>query len=446
MTQKLFFRSFVTLAITASWLLIPVAGSATQSEPSLGKKNVEQVTESKTQALGVLEGRVLGKSNKAKIIALLTADKVEMIRFDQQTTGIEYAAKGEVAIIRSQDSASGKLAIDIIPKPALLPQGVEDIEPDELAELIGDDQTGNYLLVDARSARRYQLGHIPSAISIPLPELQEKKNSLSSLAGMDSTVVFYSDGPTCGLCTEAARLASEQGYTRVMVMLAGAQGWESEEGLLAVSDTFVEKGKAVLVDVRQQTQAARGHIPGAVNVPAQDLVDAEYDFPVKKSAPIVLYGKDSETEEAQEVIKGWGYKRVLLVDGGLEGWQRRGGPLAPGAAKGSEAISWTMQPEENQVSVREFKKVAASPPGDPIILDVRTAKEAAAGKLKNSLHIPLEELAARLDEIPVGKEILTHCISGSRAEMAAIFLDQYVDQVRYLPAKVRCKGEKCRIK
>jgi len=56
----------------------------------------------------------------------------------------------------------------------------------------------------------------------------------------------------------------------------------------------------------------------------------------------------------------------------------------------------------------------------PLILDVRTAEEYAAGHIPGAVNIPVDELADRLGEVKAGKgdEIVVHCKSGRRAAMA----------------------------
>jgi rhodanese-related sulfurtransferase len=47
--------------------------------------------------------------------------------------------------------------------------------------------------------------------------------------------------------------------------------------------------------------------------------------------------------------------------------------------------------------------------GDAIVLDVRPGPEYAAGHLPGALHIPLDELADRLSELPRNTEIVAYC-------------------------------------
>lgn len=47
--------------------------------------------------------------------------------------------------------------------------------------------------------------------------------------------------------------------------------------------------------------------------------------------------------------------------------------------------------------------------GEVVILDVRPDPEYAGGHLPGALHIPVEELAARLSELPADREIVAYC-------------------------------------
>jgi phage shock protein E len=61
----------------------------------------------------------------------------------------------------------------------------------------------------------------------------------------------------------------------------------------------------------------------------------------------------------------------------------------------------------------------------PLILDVRSTDEYAAGHLPNARNIPHTELAERIGELGVTTtdEIVVHCYSGKRAGSAQTTLD-----------------------
>lgn len=58
------------------------------------------------------------------------------------------------------------------------------------------------------------------------------------------------------------------------------------------------------------------------------------------------------------------------------------------------------------------------------LLDVREADEWQAGHIEGAQHIPLAELAARLAELPSGRDIVAVCRSGSRSAAAVRGLRQ----------------------
>jgi phage shock protein E len=56
----------------------------------------------------------------------------------------------------------------------------------------------------------------------------------------------------------------------------------------------------------------------------------------------------------------------------------------------------------------------------PVVLDVRSREEYSKGHIQGAINIPHDELADRLGELRVSKseEIVVHCQSGRRAQMA----------------------------
>ena len=56
------------------------------------------------------------------------------------------------------------------------------------------------------------------------------------------------------------------------------------------------------------------------------------------------------------------------------------------------------------------------------LLDVRTPSEYAGGNLPESLNIPLQSLASRIDELDKSKGVVVYCRSGMRSSSAASML------------------------
>mmetsp|Transcript_15446 Transcript_15446/g.34028 ORF Transcript_15446/g.34028 Transcript_15446/m.34028 type:complete len:159 (-) Transcript_15446:256-732(-) len=53
-----------------------------------------------------------------------------------------------------------------------------------------------------------------------------------------------------------------------------------------------------------------------------------------------------------------------------------------------------------------------------VLLDVRTAEELSAISVPGAIHIPLQELPARVNELPRGAAVGVFCAAGVRSQMA----------------------------
>ncbi len=75
---------------------------------------------------------------------------------------------------------------------------------------------------------------------------------------------------------------------------------------------------------------------------------------------------------------------------------------------------------EYKISLEDF--LALKREGKAMMLDLRTKEEAELISLSFALHIPIEELPDRLNELPKDKLIVTFCASTIRAIMAFPYL------------------------
>lgn len=162
-----------------------------QAQDTAGKAPVM-----KKQEQNVLKGKILGKSNKAKSISIQVGkgDKAKtiMVKFDDQTTGLDFAKKGEAAIIQWEPRGKDKLATVIKPKLAKLPAGIAEIKSPELKQLL--DANKDLMIVDSRPGKRFAQSHIPGAVSIPVSAMKTKMDMLPK--EKDKLLIFYCGGPT----------------------------------------------------------------------------------------------------------------------------------------------------------------------------------------------------------------------------------------------------------
>jgi len=73
---------------------------------------------------------------------------------------------------------------------------------------------------------------------------------------------------------------------------------------------------------------------------------------------------------------------------------------------------------------------------DDFILDVRTAREVAAGTLPRAVHIYVDELRDRLEELPTDKTICAYCAEGLRSYIACRILTQKGFNAKSVPGGI----------
>lgn len=88
---------------------------------------------------------------------------------------------------------------------------------------------------------------------------------------------------------------------------------------------------------------------------------------------------------------------------------------------GFVAAGW-LRGDHPQVSIEELTADGAAQP--PLFLDVRTAPEFARGAIPGAIHIPIDQLRARLAELPQSRRIVTYCQVGQRGYLATRILRQ----------------------
>jgi rhodanese-related sulfurtransferase len=89
--------------------------------------------------------------------------------------------------------------------------------------------------------------------------------------------------------------------------------------------------KLVLVDVREESEWAKDHLPGAIHLGKGVLErDIETRIP-DTSTPLVLYcGGGFRSALAADNLQKMGYTNVLSMDGGIRDWRKQGFPLTQG--------------------------------------------------------------------------------------------------------------------
>ncbi len=83
-----------------------------------------------------------------------------------------------------------------------------------------------------------------------------------------------------------------------------------------------------LVDVREESEFAKDHLPGAIHL-GKGIIERDIEQRIPDAdAEIVLYcGGGFRSALAADNLQKMGYTRVISMDGGIRGWREKGYPL-----------------------------------------------------------------------------------------------------------------------
>lgn len=268
--------------------------------------------------------------------------------------------------------------------------------PEDLADL------KNALIVDCRPAELFAEGHIPGAANLDQAALSEDRDGianeikpLSAVADLlanagidaDKHIVIYTGMEAPGDLKNATRLfwiLEYLSYERVSILDGGLAAWKAQKrpietgpttvgpikpgkislrprhALIAEYETIAEMtatGQGVLVDCRapeeyaglskKDSVAKKGNIPGAVNVPAADVIDAETlllqpaqalaaaiaPAHAQEDTPVVTYcnsGRDATV--GYFAFRLAGHSRVAVYDGSMQEWAQKESLAVGGSA------------------------------------------------------------------------------------------------------------------
>jgi len=86
--------------------------------------------------------------------------------------------------------------------------------------------------------------------------------------------------------------------------------------------------KFVLVDVREESEFAKDHLPGAIHL-GKGIIERDIEARVPDlDAEIVLYcGGGFRSALAADNLQKMGYTNVISMDGGIRDWREKGYPL-----------------------------------------------------------------------------------------------------------------------
>jgi rhodanese-related sulfurtransferase len=109
-----------------------------------------------------------------------------------------------------------------------------------------------------------------------------------------------------------------------------------EDAKKRVRETTVDEVKAkldkgekfLLIDVREDNEYAKDHLPGALHL-GKGIIERDIEDRVPDlNTPMILYcGGGFRSALAADNLQKMGYTQVISMDGGIRGWREKGLPL-----------------------------------------------------------------------------------------------------------------------
>ena len=97
--------------------------------------------------------------------------------------------------------------------------------------------------------------------------------------------------------------------------------------------TRIDRGdKFVLIDVREESEFAKDHRPGAIHL-GKGIIERDIEARLPQlDAEMILYcGGGFRSALATDNLQKMGYTKVISMDGGIRDWREKGYPLEAGS-------------------------------------------------------------------------------------------------------------------
>jgi len=379
------------------------------------------------------------------------------------------------------------------------------ISAEALYENLNDGDTDNDpFIISVRGPDDYAKGHIPGAINIPWKTIADPDN-LSKIPDDQPVVVYCYTGHTGAIATTILNLL---GYEATNLKY-GMMGWTHDDTVFgqarydaatapdypvetqvneatktyphpepdvaidnpddvvrAAAAAYLTEGRPpvisaealydnlndgdtdndpFIISVRGPDDYAKGHIPGAINIPWKTIADPDNLAKIPDDRPIVVYCYTGHTGAiATTILNLLGYEATNLKYG-MMGWThddtvfgqaRYDAATAPDypVEKGVGAESALLKDVEAAwEDGADFIKADAlyenlndgDTENDPYIISVRSAEDYAKGHIPGAVHISVTDLFNPdvISALPTDQEIVVVCYTGQTASQATAALE-----------------------
>ncbi len=192
-----------------------------------------------------------------------------------------------------------------------------------------------------------------------------------------------------------------------------------------VRTLILGRDELALLDLREGGVFAKSHLLFAINCPLSRLeLFVEGLVPRKDVQVVVCAGADDTDlcELGANRLQALGYKRIAIMEGGVEGWGASGFELFSGVHVPSKAFGEFVETTCRTPHLKAKDIVAMQEAGkDFVILDSRPYKEYHAMNIPGGIDVPGAELVYRIHDLAPNPEttVVVNCAGRTRSIIGA---------------------------
>jgi len=106
-------------------------------------------------------------------------------------------------------------------KNFFLKKAAYTVRPEDIKELLDE---GNIKIIDVREKEDFDIGHLPTSISIPLSKLENGFEEVKHILEYEKLNIVYCYDPLCPLAINAAIILADHNY-KVAILKGGYKAW-----------------------------------------------------------------------------------------------------------------------------------------------------------------------------------------------------------------------------
>lgn len=174
----------------------------------------------------------LSIANTSQHLQVLREAHLVKARKDGLQVYYQLADESVLSLLRQMQYLAQRQLAEVDRTVRLYYENPAQLEPVDAGELLKRMEQGEVLVLDVRPTMEYQAGHIPSAVSIPIRELEGRLAELPK----NKEIVAYCRGPYCLYAPEAVELLAKSGY-KARRLTIGLPDWRAEGLAVAISSS-----------------------------------------------------------------------------------------------------------------------------------------------------------------------------------------------------------------